>query len=124
MVLILNRGAREAAQRQVPDEDLKERPNTLLQRERRSLSSAQEGLQGSPGQGADIGRSEGSGCREVRRSSHDWASDLALRRVKLQQLDDETANVEPGGPAQRRSNQQREVLCHHIWHSRYWLEVA
>ena len=99
MVSILNRGAREAAQRQVPDEDLQEPPYTLLQRERRSLSSAQEGLQGSFGQGADIGRAEGSVCREVRRSSHDWASDLALRRVKLQQLDDETANVEPGGPA-------------------------
>ena len=60
MVLILNYGASEAAQRQIPNKDLQEPPHTILQRERRSLSSAQESLQGSPGQGADIGGSKGS----------------------------------------------------------------
>ena len=79
MVLIFNHGASEATQRQVPDEDLQEPPHTLLQRERRSLSSAQEGLQGSPGQGTDIGGSKSSFCCEIRRSGHDWASDLTLR---------------------------------------------
>ena len=79
MVLILYYGAREAVKRQVPDEDLQELSYTLLQRERRSLSSAQEGLQGSPGQGADIGCTKSSFRREIRRSGHDWASDLTLR---------------------------------------------
>ena len=79
MVLILNYGASEAAQRQVPNEYLKEPPHTLLQREWRSLSSAQESLQGSSGQRADIVGSKGSFRREIRRSGHDWASDLALR---------------------------------------------
>ena len=79
MVLIFNQRASEAAQRQVPDEDIQEPPHTLLQRERRSLSSAQESLQGSPGQGADIDCSKSSFRREIRRGGHDWASDLALR---------------------------------------------
>ena len=84
MVLILHYRAREAVKRQVPDEDLQELSYTLLQRERCSLSLAEEGLQGSPGQRTDTGCSKGSFRREVRRSSHEWASDLALRRVKLQ----------------------------------------
>ena len=63
--MILNQGAREIAQGQVPDEDLQEPPHTLLQRERRSLSLAQEGLQRSPNPGADIGRPKGSFRREV-----------------------------------------------------------
>ena len=79
MVLIFNHGASEATQRQVPDEDLQEPPHTLLQRERSTLSSAQEGLQGSTGQGADTDCSKSSFRREIRRSGHDWASDLALR---------------------------------------------
>ena len=78
MVSIFNHRASKAAQRQVPNDYFKEPPHTLLQREWRSLSSAQESLQGSPGQGTEIGCSKSSFRSEIRRGGHDWASDLAL----------------------------------------------